>query len=109
MKSDAARPHTLPTLLVIAAVLIAMGRLLACDFTNWDDDSTVHHNSRLNPPTVESVAHFWTHSAGALYIPVTYTVWAGLAAFARLSTPDAAGITLNPMVFHAANVIVHAV
>jgi hypothetical protein len=103
------RPSPWPIVLLIAAVLISMGPLLTCDFTNWDDDSTVHHNSRLNPPTIENVAYYWKHSAGALYIPVTYTVWAGLAAFARLSTPDAAGITLNPMLFHAANLVIHVI
>ncbi len=96
-----------PIILLIAAALLCMGRLIACDFTNWDDDSTVHHNSRMNPPTLQSVQYYWQHSAGSLYIPVTYTVWSGLAMIARLNTPDATGNWLNPNVFHAANVLVH--
>jgi hypothetical protein len=79
------------------------------DFTTWDDNLNVSRNPYLNPPSVEGVAHFWVTPHMALYIPVTYTIWGILAAAARLDTPDAAGISLNPSIFHFANLIVHVV
>ncbi len=106
-KSLANQSSASPIILLIAAALLSMGRLIACDFTNWDDDSTVHHNSRMNPPTLKTVQHYWQHSAGSLYIPVTYTLWSGLAIIAKLNAPDPSGNWLNPNIFHAANVIAH--
>ena len=79
------------------------------DFTTWDDNLNVSRNPYLNPPSMEGVAHFWSTPHMALYIPVTYTVWGLLASVAGLDTPDAAGIALNPSIFHVANLIVHVV
>jgi Flp pilus assembly protein TadD len=42
-----------------------------------------------------------------LYVPVTYTFWSGLAAVADTGAADPAGISLNPLLFHAANLLLH--
>src|SRR5262249_51420689 len=44
-----------------------------------------------------------------LYIPVTYSVWVGLAMIARVRIPEPHEITLNPWVYHSANVGAHIV
>ena len=61
----------------------------------------------MNPPTTESIAKYWRGPQLGLYIPVIYTVWAGLAWLVRLPIADAGGITLDPSVFHTANLIGH--
>jgi len=96
------------SLILWAVVLLVLSPVVFCEFTTWDDDSTVSRNSRLDPPTLAKVGYYWTHQAGSLYIPVTYTVWSVLAVGARLQQRDVSGIVLNPMVFHAANLLIHA-
>lgn len=99
-------------LAVFAITLLVFARLTTCSFTWWDDQATIRLNPRLNPPIWNTLAYYWT-TAGetetmGLYVPVTYTLWAGLAKIARLDHPDAEGLTLNPIVFHSANVLLHA-
>lgn len=97
---------TLP-LLIVLCILAAMGNLATNEFSSWDDQYNIWQNPRLNPPTIASLADYWKAPALGLYIPLTYTVWGILACTARLSTPDAQGITLNPWVFHSANLAFH--
>ena len=101
------RSFAYPLLLAILTLLV-FGRIAGNDFTYWDDAGTIHHNPRLNPPTASNVLWYWGHSELGIYIPVTYTVWGVLAAVARLDAPDEFGIALNPWLFHAASLIVHA-
>ena len=106
-----ARRHALAALVVILLPLLVLSRLTTAGWTWWDDPDTIHHNPRLNPPTLSNVAHYWT-AAGpnapmGLYIPVTYTAWTGLAAVAP-QPPDVDGIRLNPHVFHTADLLLHA-
>src|SRR5947207_1468158 len=93
---------------LVASVLLAYAPVFTADFTVWDDWFNVVENPRLNPPTWGGVAFYWTHSAFDLYVPVTYTLWAGLAKVAYVNEPDAWGSHLNSYVFHAANVLLHA-
>ena len=99
----------LPLWLVIAAsVMVAYSPLFNAEFTVWDDCYNVAENSRLNPPTFESVAYYWKNAAFDLYIPVTYTTWAAIARVGYVASPDASGSHLNPYLFHIANVLLHA-
>ena len=96
---------------VFAITLLMFARLVLCDFTWWDDPQTIHHNPLLNPPTWAALGHYWSAMGPAspmgLYVPVTYTLWWLLASVAQMpATVD--NIRLNPMVFHAFNVLVHA-
>src|SRR5947209_14020233 len=95
-----------PLLLLVITILV-FGRITTHDFTYWDDAGTIHHNPRLNPPTVKNVLWYWGHSELGLYMPVTYSVWGALAAVARLNEPDEFGIALNPWLFHVVSLIVH--
>lgn len=74
----------------------------------WDDDTNIHRNPLYAPLSLESVLMFWKGPFQQLYIPVTYSVWAGLVALSRLF----AGTTIsfgpiNAALFHSANVLVH--
>lgn len=95
--------------LLIVATLAAMWPLLTAEFSLLDDPYTLVNNRWLNPPTWRTIGHYWSSMPYGLYVPVTYTVWAGLAVLARLDQPDPDGIALNPWVFHTANVLLHLV
>jgi tetratricopeptide (TPR) repeat protein len=94
-------------LLLAAVIACVLGRASTGGFLNWDDQLNVSLNPDLNPPTAESVAKYWRERQLGMYIPIVYTVWGGLAWLARLPNADASGITLNPAVFHAANLLLH--
>jgi Tfp pilus assembly protein PilF len=76
-------------------------------FVNWDDQTEIYQNPDLDPVTLRGVAWNWTHTRMTVYMPLTYTTWAGIALLAR-QPPDAQGITLNPFWFHLAGVAFHA-
>jgi len=105
------RPTILRTL-VFVLTFVTFARLISCDFTWWDDQETISENPKLNPPTWNAVRYYWTnageHETMALYVPMTYTVWSGLAVLAHRDHPDDQGLMLNAWVFHAANVLIHA-
>lgn len=94
--------------LIAAVVLIAFLPLFTAEFTAWDDGLNIVQNPRLNPPTSESIRFYWTNAAHDLYVPLTYTVWAGLARLGWTDVPSQSGSHLNPYVFHGANVLLHA-
>lgn len=94
-------------LLIVAAALLAFGRVVSHDFTSWDDASTIAYNPNLNPPTSSGLAAMWRSPHMGLYVPVTYTVWSGVALLAH-GPSNARGVQLRPAFFHAANLALHA-
>jgi len=92
---------------VLAIVtLAAMGRLLLCDFTWWDDPHTIHQNNLMNLVKLDSFLHYWSVAPADIYIPLTYNVWALVSIVARVNDSPA-GISLNPFFYHALNVFTH--
>ncbi len=79
-------------------------------FPFWDDDIHVHANPHIADLSWSSLGALWAGPWQQLYIPLTYSVWAGLAALSRWADglPVASG-ALNAAWFHGANVLVHAV
>lgn len=79
-------------------------------FPFWDDDIHVHANPHLANLSWGSLWAFWSGPWQQLYIPLTYSAWAGLAALSRWwdGQPITAG-ALNAAWFHGANIAVHAV
>lgn len=94
-------------LVITLAVLLTFGSVCAHEFANWDDKLNVTYNPYLNPPALKGLVYFWGHPYEHEYIPLTYTAWWLLALVARVETPDAAGIWLNPYIFHTANLLLH--
>jgi len=79
-------------------------------FPFWDDDIHVHANPHLANLSWEGIRAFWSGPWQQLYIPLTYSAWAALAALSRWwdGQPIAAG-ALNAAWFHGANIAAHAI
>lgn len=103
----AAKPSGWLYVLLGLIVLIGFGRAWDHEFINWDDELLIYANGHLNPPTLHGLAWHWAHPHYHLYVPVIYTAWWCLANLAHLDTPDPLGASLNPAVFHSANILVH--
>jgi tetratricopeptide (TPR) repeat protein len=89
---------------VIAAAVFAP--VLRLDFLDWDDRGAVQHNPDFNPPTLDSLGHYWTETHLQFFVPVTYTAWWVVAYVA--GTTDASGAhSLDPAPFHAINLFAH--
>jgi hypothetical protein len=76
-------------------------------FVEWDDVTFIAGNPRFNPVSVATISYYWTHAGENIYMPVSYTLWAGLARMGAVGTPDATGSRLNPYLFHLASVLLH--
>jgi hypothetical protein len=98
--------------LIFIAVFAVFARLCTSEFTWYDEAVNIHQNPLMNPPTLKSVAYYWTavgpQAPGGLYIPLTYTLWSVVARLTYSDLPDASGIHLNPWAFHTLNVLLHA-
>jgi Flp pilus assembly protein TadD len=98
-------------LLLVLATLLTFGRVVIDQFGPIDDEQTLYANPRLNPPDFaapDGIPWYWSHAYMSLYAPVTYTAWGVLAKAAYAPEADPAGMHLNPAVFHAASLAVHA-
>lgn len=96
-----------PLAVLILLTLAVFWPMAQFDFVAWDDLENVASNKDFNPVTVESFQNFWTRPYRNMYIPIAYSTWALIALAARSSAPDPGGITLNPYIFHIANLAVH--
>ena len=93
--------------ILLVITLAVFWPVVTFDFTSWDDYNTIARNPWLNPPTPQSLKEFWTRPQEHLYAPITYTVWAMLANSAQRPLPDGTA-TLDPRLFHALNLALHA-
>jgi protein O-mannosyl-transferase len=117
---SASRPETLVTSssrvatglllgLLVLAIGIVFAPIVGHELTLWDDSFNLWSNPRMNPPTLDSLRHYWTHEAFGLYAPVTYSAWLLLARLAHLPEPSDLGVQLDPTYFHTASLVLHAV
>ena len=74
----------------------------------WDDDIHITENPYLNPVTIPKLLRFWQEPYEHLYIPLTYTVWGGLALLSEGPARGQSGVRFNPAPFHIANLALHA-
>jgi len=102
-------PWAWGVLVVVLAVIAFLPAVRFPFFPFWDDDIHVHANPHLLNLSWASLGALWSGPWQQLYIPLTYSVWAGLAALSRWwdGLPLASG-ALNAAWFHGANVLLHA-
>lgn len=101
----------IPAFLIIA-IFATYCPLLTSEFSTFDDNQTIVANPWLNPPKWESLEQFWNPRKPVMdiYIPLTYSLWAGVAALSYVPVPDpTTGAYLNPWIFHGANIVVHCI
>lgn len=109
------RPKQIPVaawglLVCLLALVIFLPALRFPFFPFWDDDIHVHANPHLVNLGWESIRAFWSGPWQQLYIPLTYSTWAGLAAISRWwDGQPVTGGALNPAWFHGANIAAHAI
>ena len=96
-----------PRLILVLAVTVTFCQAIRYDFVNIDDPTTISQNPLMNPPTLHSLKVWWTQSNLNLYDPLTATVRGGIALFARVPTDPETGVSLNPWIFHGANILMH--
>ncbi len=95
-----------PVLLVLLVTLVVFLPVCRHPFIDWDDDRNVYQNPYLQSPGIASIVRAWQRPYFYAYIPVTRTIWTGVARLAL--EHDAHGmVTLRPETFHAANLLVH--
>ena len=104
----AIRPMWIRALIVIV-VLATFAPVCRHAFVTWDDNYTLNENPLIQHPSPASLLFYWRHGFMDLYVPVTYTAWTGVAFVSQvIGHRDPTG-KLDPRVFHAASVLVHAV
>ncbi len=68
----------------------------------WDDEPChLHHNPYLSDLSWENLGQLWQSSYEGMYIPLTYTVWAGI------KYCQGTDVNFNPKVFHSLNLFFH--
>jgi Tfp pilus assembly protein PilF len=93
--------------LLVGATAAVFWPICLHDFVEWDDPKTIAANPEFNPPGISTLGWCWRGPYLDLYIPMTYTVWTGVAQIARLPLPDERGVALDPYPFHAVNLLSH--
>jgi protein O-mannosyl-transferase len=93
-----------PAILILATALV-FGRVVGFGWTEWDDTINVTKNPGLNPITPASLWSFWRTPYEGLYIPVSYSLFAAEVAISRAMFP---GPALDPRLFHALSLVLHA-
>jgi Flp pilus assembly protein TadD len=77
------------------------------EFVLWDDQANVYENPYMNPVSPSNILHFWKGPYENLYVPMAYSVWSGIAYLARRPMAVEGELTLEPGLFHLANVVFH--
>lgn len=108
-KNPEIRPWAWGAFVCLVALIVFLPALRFPFFPFWDDDIHVHANPHLANLSWAGIWAFWSGPWQQLYIPLTYSTWAGLAAMSRWwdGQPIATG-ALNAAWFHGANILVHA-
>lgn len=92
----------------LVALIVYLPALRFPFFPFWDDDIHVHSNPHIANLGWGSIWAFWSGPWQQLYIPLTYSVWAGLAALSRgWDGQTIATGALNAAWFHGANIGAH--
>ncbi len=94
-------------LVLIVVTLAVFGPVWDHGFVVLDDGAHIVENPYLKPPSISKTLALWKAPYGSLYIPVTYSAWAGLAWLSEIFARGGVGTKLDPRLFHAANVALH--
>lgn len=91
-------------LLAIIPVVAVFLQVISFDFLKYDDTINVSENAFVLVPSADHLLYFWKAPFLDLYIPLTYTVWTGLAVISL----NIFNGRLDPGLFHLLNLVIHA-
>jgi hypothetical protein len=89
--------------LIVIPVFFVFVQVISFDFLKYDDTINVSENKFLLDPSTGHLLSFWKAPFLGLYIPVTYTVWTGLAVISLAVFNG----RLDPGLFHLLNLVIH--
>lgn len=92
-------------LLLCLCVMVVYRPALGFEFLLWDDPINTYENPLVRTFSLANLAQIWQRPLHELYIPVTYSLWALIAAASRLIFYG----KLTPMLFHTVNVLLHLI
>lgn len=95
-------------MLLAGVVLLVYGTTCGFGWLDWDDGINVTRNPGLNPVTLTNVAGFWSRPYQGLYIPVSYTFFAGEVLLSRAIFSAEPDLPPDPRPFHTISVLLHA-
>lgn len=95
--------------MVALVVLFVFLPVTRHQFVDCDDSVHVVANQRLLPPSIEGVRWFWENPYRGLYIPLAYTFFAAETQLALVDEARDGLPRIDPFVFHAGSLILHAV
>lgn len=111
VRSVVVAPSKVALLVLSAVVIVAYLRTFWAGFLGFDDNLHVYANPYLNPPSFAGIAALWRHPYESLYIPVAYTILAGISVPAQVPATMVPSIghavTVSPAAFHIASVGFH--
>src|SRR5215813_6421198 len=100
-------PYAVATLLALVTLAV-FWQVHNHAFVLWDDGLHVYENPYLQALTFDNIKAIWREPYVELYIPLTYTLWALIAAVARGGSPGpTGGSPFAPEFFHTLNLLVH--
>lgn len=80
------------------------------NFLDYDDGPNIFGNETVTEHDMKSLQQIWSAPTRHLYIPMTYSVWGGLAALDEAITGiKSSAETLRPVFFHTANYVLHGI
>ena len=100
-------PYAVATCLALVTLAV-FWQVQGHAFVLWDDGLNVYENPYLQALTFDNIKAVWREPYAELYMPLTYTLWALIAAVARGVSPSPTGGTpFAPEFFHTLNLLVH--
>jgi hypothetical protein len=97
-------------ILLLLVILLTFGRIVTHDFVDWDDGPLIFRNTNITTHSFPGLLHHWNpfnEENTSMFNPLVFTAWWLIALVSDIQTPDVLGGTLNPYLFHAANLAVH--
>ena len=94
--------------LYLIILLLVFSRCLTYPLLDWDDEMHLTQNPNLNPVSLSSLGTIWSEPYEGLYIPLSYTFFAGETALTRLLGGETQN-TLAPYLFHAGSLCLHLI
>lgn len=94
-------------LFIVFICLISFGSSLNHELTQWDDNSHLNHNNKMQEFSLHSLKRIWTEMHYEMYVPVTYTIWFLIAGVNGWVKYGLGTVDFSPMPFRAVSLAFH--